>query len=212
MWKKLSPLLLLLLCSSCRFSRGEATPTAQTIASSPDKQSQLPSLAMVMEGKTIEIQNDWNGYSDITPIIRRYKLQLQNGELVGNSHIAVGGYGAAGIHQQATTKVKIPAVVTAQFLATLAKTPLKAGIYQPNIVRVDDYPHIRIVIKSAKQQAIFSSESQGDNNVPWKVTVGTEDPRNNYITSSDLPAQALKLLNPYLDNPGIDAIVKRRLR
>jgi hypothetical protein len=205
MYKKLSPLLLLLLCSSC-------TRSVQTAASSPDKQSQLPSLAMVMEGKTVEIQNDWNGYSDITPIIRRYKLQLQNGELVGNSHMAVGGYGAAGIRQQVTTKVKIPAVVTAQFLATLAKTPLTSGVYKPTIVRTDDYPHIMIVIKSAKQQAIFRSESQGDNHTPWKVVVGEEDPRKNYITNSDLPTQALKLLNPYLDNPGISAIIKRKHR
>ncbi len=202
MCKKLSPFFLLLLCSSC-------THSVDSVASSQAKQAELPSLAMVMEGKTVEIQNDWNGYSDITPILRHYKLQLQNGELVGNSHIAVGGYGAAGIHQQVTTKVKIPAVVTAQFFATLAKTPLKAGIYQPSIVRADDYPHIKIVIKSAQAQAIFSSESQGDNHTPWKVFVGA-DPRKNYITSSDLPAQALKLLNPYLDNPGIDRIIKLR--
>jgi hypothetical protein len=206
MYKKLSSLLLLFLCGSC-------TRSVQTAASSPGKQTQLPSLAMVMDGKTVEIKNDWNGYSDITPIIRRYKLQLQNGELVGNSHIAVGGYGAAGIHQQVTTKVKIPAVATAQFLATLAKTPLKTGIYQPTIVRVDDYPQIEIVIKSAQQQAIFRSQSQGDNRTPWKVMVGKVEPiEKYYITSSALPAQALKLLNPYLDNPGIDLIIKRRHR
>jgi hypothetical protein len=205
MCKKLSPLFLLLLCSSC-------TRTVDSVASSQGKQPQLPSLAMVMEGKTVEIQNDWNGYSDITPVLRRYKLQLQNGELVGNSHIAVGGYGAAGIRQQMTTKVKIPAVVTAKFLATLAKTPLKTGVYTPTMVRVDDYPHIRIVINSPQQQAIFSSESQGANHTPWKVIVGGKDSQQNYITNSDLPAQALKLLNPYLDKPGIDSIIKRRHR
>jgi hypothetical protein len=165
---------------------------------------------MVMTANTVEIQNDWNGYSDITPILRHYRLQLQNGELVGNSHIAVGGYGAAGIKQQVTTKVKIPAVVTAQFLELLAKTPLETGIYAPKIARADDYPRIGIVIKSAQQQAIFSSESQGANNVPWKVVVGNVDPRKNYITNSTRPAQALQLLDPYLNNSGIDAIIKRR--
>jgi hypothetical protein len=165
---------------------------------------------MVTAANAVEIQNDWNGYSDITPILRHSKLQLQNGELVGNSHMAVGGYGAAGIHQQVTTKVKIPAVVTAQFLEMLAKTPLQNGIYKPNIVRADDYPQIRIVIKSAQQQAIFSSESQGADNIPWKVTVGKVDPGKNYITNSNLPAQALKLLDPYLNNPGIDRIIKLR--
>jgi hypothetical protein len=213
MRKKLSPLLLLLLCSSCtQFSRGEAsrTPTVKLAASSPGKPPQLPNLAMVMTANTVEIQNDWNGYSDITPILRHAKLQLQNGELVGNSHIAVGGYGAAGIHQQVTTKVKIPAAVTAQFLELLAKTPVKTGVYTPKIVRADDYPKIAIVIKSTQQQTIFSSESQGVNNLPWKVTIGKVDPRQNYITNSHLPAQALKLLDPYLANPGIDGIIKRR--
>jgi hypothetical protein len=166
---------------------------------------------MVMAANTVEIKNDWNGYSDITPILRHYKLQLQNGELVGNSHIAVGGYGGAGIHQQVTTKVKIPAVVTAQFLELLAKTPIQTGIYKPKIVRVDDYPQIGIVIKTAQQQqAIFSSASQGEYNTPWKVMVGKVDPRNNYITTSNFPAQALKLLDPYLNNPGIDRIIKFR--
>ncbi len=163
---------------------------------------------MVMAANTVEIQNDWNGYSDITPVLRHAKLQLQNGELVGNSHIAVGGYGAAGIRQQVTTKVKIPAVVTAQFLATLAKTPLKTGVYTPTIVRADDYPRIRIVLKSPQQQAIFSSVSQGVNRTPWQVMVGTVDPSQNYITNSNLPAQALQLLAPYLNDPGIDRIIK----
>jgi hypothetical protein len=203
MCKKLSSLLLLLLCSSC-------TRTVDSAASIQAKQPQLPNLTMVVAANAVEIQNDWNGYSDITPVLRHYKLQLQNGELVGNSHIAVGGYGAAGIHQQVTTKVKIPAAVTTQFLEMLAKTPLQTGVYKPNIVRVDDYPKIGIVIKSAQQQAIFSSESQGADNVPWKVTVGKVDPSKNYITNSNLPAQALKLLDPYLNNPGIDRIVKLR--
>ncbi len=165
---------------------------------------------MVMAANTVEIQNDWHGYSDITPVLRHCKLQLQNGELVGNAHIAVGGYGAAGIRQQVTTKVKIPAVVTAQFLELLAKTPLQTGLYTPKILRVDDYPKIEILIKSAQQQAIFSSASQGVNNIPWQVMLGKGDPRKNYITNSNLPAQALKLLDPYLDNRGINGIIKRR--
>jgi hypothetical protein len=208
MSKKLSALLLFLLCSSC-------TKSVDPPARSQEPQPALPSLAMVTQGDTVEIQNDWNGYSDITPVLRHYKLHLQNRELVGNSHIAVGGYGGGGIRQQATTKVKIPAAVTAQFLAMLSKTPIEIGSYKPTIAHSDDYPHIRILVKFNQQQAIFSSESQGAQNIPWKVVVqpiGTKQPIEDYITSSNIPSQALKLLNPYLDKSGVDRIIGPRQR
>jgi hypothetical protein len=165
---------------------------------------------MVKQGETVEIYNDWNGYSDITPILRHYKLRLEHQQLVGNAHIAVGGYGAGGIHQQATTRVKIPVATTAQFLATLAKTPIKAGIYKPSIDRTDDYPHVKIQVKVKQQQIIFSSDSQGVSHVPWKVTIRRGDRTTDYISNSPIPAQALKTLSPYLDNPSIDQIIQRR--
>jgi hypothetical protein len=135
---------------------------------------------------------------------------VQNKELIGNSHIAVGGYGAAGIHQQATAKVKIPAAITAQFLATLAKTPIKLGTYKPLIKYSDDYPTVKIQVKVKHQQAIFSSQSQGVGQIPWKVTMRSGKTTTSYISNSDFPARSLKLLSPYLDNPGLDGIIQRR--
>jgi len=52
-----------------------------------------------MQTETVEIHNDWNEYSDITPILRRYKLRIKQQKLVGHADIAVGGYGAVGVHQ-----------------------------------------------------------------------------------------------------------------
>ena len=165
---------------------------------------------MVLQGKKVDISNDWNGYSDITPIIRRYKLRLKQQELVGNAHIAIGGYGAAGVRQQQTTRVKIPAAATAKFLATLAKTPLQVGVYKPAIVRSDDYPRIEIQVQLDRQKTTFSSESQGVGNAPWRVTVVRDNRQQEYISNSTVPAQALQVLNPYLDLPGIDRIIQRR--
>lgn len=209
MSKKLSALLLFLLCSSCTKS---VDPPAR---SQEEPQPPLPSLAMVAQGSTVEIHNDWNGYSDITPVLRHYKLRLQNRELVGKAHIAVGGYGGGGIRQQATTKVKIPAAVTAQFLAILSKTPIETGTYKPTITHRDDYPRIKIAINFNQQQVTFSSESQGTQNTPWKVIVRPIDkqqPSKDYITSSNLPSIALKLVNPYLDKSGVDRIIGPRQR
>ena len=206
MCKKLLPLLFLLLSSSCTQSRVNPAVPSQP---NPIKVS----LAHITTGKAIEIKNDWNGYSDITPIIRHQKLWLKpNKELVGNSYIAVGGYGAGGINQQATTKVTIPAGITVQFLATLAKTPIKKGTYKPLIKHSDDYPSVTIRVKSQQQQTIFTSQSQGVGRVPWQVTIQSAKNSTSYISNSNLPTQALKLLSPYIDNPSIDGIIQRRTK
>jgi hypothetical protein len=204
MYKKVSPLLLLLLLiSSCdRLS-------IESSAQSQPSEHQVP-LDVLQRAETVEIYNDWNGYSDITPILRHSKLRLDRQKLVGNSHIAVGGYGAAGIHQQKTAKVQIPAAVTAQFLATLAKTPLQVGTYKPRLDAIDNYPSIQIRVTVSGRQITFSSQSQADNYVPWKVTLQQKDRATEYISNSAFPAQALRLLNPYLDRTGLDAIVQRR--
>ncbi len=158
----------------------------------------------------VEIENDWNGYSDITPILRHYKLQLQNRALVGDSHIAVGGYGAAGIHQQATTKVNIPATLATEFLSTLAKTPLESGSYKPLIEHTDDYPSVTIEVKVNQQQVMFRSQSQGVSRAPWLVSIRSSTTHADYISNTNFPTQALQLLSPYLDNSGLDRIIQRR--
>ena len=200
MYKKLS-LSLLLLSSNC-------TSPIETAQSQP--LVTIPTLTTVMQTKTVEIHNDWNGYSDITPVSRHYKLRIKHQKLVGHAHVAVGGYGAAGVHQQQTTRVTIPTAVTTKFLAALAKTPLKVGIYQPKIGRIEDYPSIKIKIESDRQQVIFSSQSQASHYVPWKVTVTQANKTTAYISDSALPAQALQILNPYVDRAGIDRIIQRR--
>ncbi|MCY7335164.1 MAG: hypothetical protein LH613_02950 [Chamaesiphon sp.] len=201
MYKKLS--LSLLLLSSSWTSPLERAAQSQPLAT-------IPNLTTVMQTERVEIHNDWNGYSDITPILRHYKLRIKQQKLVGHAHVAVGGYGAAGVHQQQTTSVKIPAAVTTKFLAALAKTPLQVGIYQPKIERTEDYPSIKIKLESDRQQVIFSSQSQASNYVPWKVTVTQANKTTAYISDSDLPAQALQILNPYIDRAGIDRIIQRR--
>jgi hypothetical protein len=142
--------------------------------------------------------------------LRHYKLKLERQELIGNAHIAIGGYGAAGIRQQQTTKLKIPATVTTKFLATLAKTPLHVGKYQPKIDRTDDYPSIAIKIKIDRQLVTFSSQSQAKSHIPWQITISHKNTTTVYITNSPLPDHALQLLNPYLARPGIDQIIQRR--
>jgi hypothetical protein len=209
--KKLSPLLLLSLCVGCGNSQADSKQSQVLLT--PRSRSALPrrsNLNAVMQAQTVEIHNDWNGYSDITPILRHYKLRLVNKDLVGNTHIAVGGYGAGGIHQQRTTKVRVPAVVVTKFLTTLAETPLQAGIYKPLITRKDDYPSIEIQLKIDKKQVIFSSKSQGVDRIPWKIAIVENNTAKEYISNSPIPAQAFRLLNSSLDRSGVDGIIQQR--
>jgi hypothetical protein len=202
---KFSLLLLLLCCGAC-----SPTPVNTSTIQPPKLLASLPTLATIKQAATVEIKNDWNGYSDITPVLRHYKLKLDRQQLVGNAHIAVGGYGAAGIRQQRTTKIKIPAPIVSKFLTTLSKTPLQSGIYKPSLLKKDDYPAIEIQLKSDKKQVIFSSQSQGVDRTPWKVLITENNTTKEYITNSPIPAQAFRILNPSLDRSGVDGIIHRR--
>ncbi len=203
MSNKLSPLLLLFLCGGC-----SQAPVSKVLP--PKLLASLPTLTTVKQAATVEIQNDWNGYSDITPVLRHYKLKLDQQQLVGNAYIAVGGYGAMGIHQQRTTKVKIPAAIVSKFLATLSTTPLRLGAYKPKILKHDDYPMIEIKIKADQKQVTFSSKSQGVDRIPWKIAITENNTTKEYISNSAIPAQAFRLINPMLDRSGVDQIIQRR--
>jgi hypothetical protein len=205
MSNKLSPLLLLLLCGGC-----SPTSVNTSTIQQPKLLVSLPTLANVTQAATVEIKNDWNGYSDITPVLRHYKLKLDRHQLVGNAYIALGGYGAAGIRQQRTTKIEIPAPIVSKFLTTLSKTPLQAGIYKPSLPNKDDYPAIEIKIKADKKQVTFSSKSQGVDRIPWKISITENNATKEYISNSPIPAQAFRILNPSLDRSGVDGIIQRR--
>jgi hypothetical protein len=206
MSKKLSPLLSILLCSGCNQTLVVKTIKPPQLLTSLS----LPTLATVKQAATVEIQNDWNGYSDITPVLRHYKLKLHQQQLVGNAYIAVGGYGAAGIHQQRTTKVKIPAAIVSKFLTTLSTTPLQIGAYKPTILKTDDYPEIGIKITIDQQQITFSSKSQGVDRIPWQVAITENNTTTKYISNSPIPAQAFRQINSILDRSGVDQILQRR--
>jgi hypothetical protein len=203
MSKKLSPLVVVFLCSSCSQVPVEKVSQPKLLAS-------LPTLATIKRAATVEVKNDWNGYSDITPVLRRYKLKLDHQQLVGNAHIAVGGYGAMGIRQQRTTKVKVPPAIVSNFLTTLSTTPLQVGAYKPKLLNRDDYPDVEITIKVDRQQITFSSKSQGVDRIPWRVAISENNTTKEYISNSPIPAQAFRQINAVLDRSGLDHVIHRR--
>jgi hypothetical protein len=157
---------------------------------------------------SVEIKNDWNGYSDITPIVRHYKFLPQDEGLEGNGNFAVGGYGGYGIQQQYTKKIAINSTLTQQFLQTLAATKItKSSRYNPRRDRQDDYPDITIRIKTPSREVTFASRSQGEQNIPWQVQIKTKGKVESFVSNSPNPAEALDLLKEQIDHPGLDRAI-----
>jgi hypothetical protein len=159
---------------------------------------------------TVEIENDWNGYSDITPIVRHYRFKLENTALTGDGNFAIGGYGGYNIHQQYSKKIVVPATLTQQFLDKLAEAPLiLSKKYKPKFVRRDDFPRVVIRVKAPDREVVFSSRSQGENNAPWQVRVKRNKVTEYYVSNSPIPGLALDILKPQIDHPGLDTAISK---
>jgi hypothetical protein len=197
-------LLLVLVIAGCK---SQKTTVAPTVGSSVPSATALGTLSNVA---LLEIKNDWNGYSDITPIVRHYRLKPQANGLAGNGSFAVGGYGGYSIQQQYTRKVSISPALTQQFLQMLNGTKIaKSDRYQPKIERADDYPDVTIYLKLADREVTFASRSQGQNNVPWQIKIKTKTGMESFVSDSPNPAQALALLKAQIDHPGLEQAINK---
>ncbi len=192
--------LLFLLLTGCQ----NALPTKKVEHPQPPKiLVQLPPLRAAT---LVNINNDWNGYSDITPIVRHYQLKPQANGMSGNGYFAVGGYGGYNIHQQYTKKVNIPVLITQQFFKKINETKMySSSLYQPIIKNSDDYPAITIQITTPEQKVTFFSSSQGRNHAPWQIKIKDKT----YTSNSAAPAEALSILKPYIDHPGLEEVINK---
>jgi hypothetical protein len=160
--------------------------------------------------KMVEIKNDWNGYSDITPILRHYRLLPKGDGLEGNGSFAVGGHGGYGIKQQHIKKIAIDPTLTQKFLQTLSTTKItRSDRYNPHRDHRDDYPDITIYIKTADREVTFASRSQGPQNIPWQVRIKTKGKVESFVTSSTNPAQALASIKTQIDHPGLEQAIEK---
>jgi ankyrin repeat protein len=86
--------------------------------------------------------------------------------------------------------LRLSAREAALFLDTLAESALFHGEYRPAMFYLDHYPSTRIDVAVKGATISFASESQGEDQVPWQVTV---DGRS-WIVPSAHPARALRLV------------------
>jgi hypothetical protein len=209
-------------CRSSMFSRnfvvfllplvlfGCKVPQVATNFNRPPEGKPSGPVGSLGNASVVEIENDWNGYSDITPIVRHYRFKVDDTGLAGEGHFAIGGYGGYNIRQQYSKKILIPAPLTQQFLTKLAEAPLvTTRKYKPRFVRRDDFPRVTIRIKAPDREVVFFSRSQGEQNAPWQVRVKKNKVIEYYVSDSPIPGLAMDLLRPQIDHPGLDAAINK---
>lgn len=143
--------------------------------------------------RTIMIVDSWTGLSPAAPIKALFRLQPATDCFTGTAEFSVGGYSGAAINRSVPITVPLP--VMGEFLDLLESTPLEVGDYKPVMDHTDDYPTLRIAVRGKAGLVEFTSQSQGEQHIPWRVQLGGPDA---FVTYAGTPAQALDLLDPYL--------------
>jgi hypothetical protein len=143
---------------------------------------------------SVIIVNNRGGFSPTAPENRYYAIERSNdhSHFEGVARFSVGGNYDP---HQATVIINIPEATIKDFLQKLSQSHPESGQYNPKIEWTDSKPEIIIRLVYGKTEMIeFSSTSQGEEHFPWQVTYKGKS----YVINSGIPAQALKILNPYL--------------
>jgi len=142
--------------------------------------------------QAITIHDFWDGLSPAAPIRAMFRLKPATDCYAGTAQFSVAGY-TGEIRESAPITVPLP--VIEQFFELLESTPVKEGEYKPTMIQTDAYPEITITVESKAGNLRFYTTSQGDEHTPWQVSISGQGV---LVTDAGTPAQALKLLDPYL--------------
>jgi hypothetical protein len=148
--------------------------------------------------KEVRIQYYWDGFSNVTPIIREYRLQLQNGMLVGE-----GRFSIRILKIKNSSDVSIPQEVVKSFLGVLKTIKIEDKPCRSGIIMTDNYPYVSITLFTETGHTKIASTSQFEGYVPWCAILQGHQ----YKVDSDIPAQALNILKPYLKRDILDTMI-----
>ena len=166
---------------------------------------QLSRILQVSEIRSIQLEDDWNGLSPLSPITAHYSLQPDATGFSGQANFSVGGNWDIKSAVTETQTIQIPAKNVQAFLDKLAASSYTEGEYHPSTAWTDDYPSLNITIVLQTGSISFYSSSQGENRIPWAMSYGGKT----YIIDSSTPMAALGELDPYLEHSRLDALVNR---
>ena len=169
-------------------------------------------LPVLKSAQTIHIEEDWSGYNDIAPVLAHYDLANQNGRFEGKGFFSMGGALSASQQPVSTTApITVPMGAMQSLLNTLQSVRAHEGPY-PTPSCCDDYPSLKIELQLPTEKiTLFSTSNSGDyvrtrppdNGEPWMglyghVPWGLTFRGKTYIIDSPLPAQALAVIDGYL--------------
>ncbi len=129
-------------------------------------------VAWIRGAQEVEIEDSWGGLG--RPRNERWRLRREGSTWRGDGQVSEE--------------------VMKEFLERLEQAYLTRGAYVPRLEWTDDYPSLSIRLVGGDQTVEFSTESQGDGHVPWKVVWRGET----LIVRSDHPARALARLKSVL--------------
>ena len=153
---------------------------------------------------SIIVHDEWGGLSPVAPVIIEFTLLPDGQNYTGQVNYSVGGYFTK--TYQDTETILIPSESVELFLKKLSTANIKAGEYEPNITWTDDYPKISFRVEYESKVFEFSTESQGDKNIPWKLTI---DSTNVFVVNSGKPADALQILKSFLKDEKLNNLFQK---
>jgi hypothetical protein len=152
----------------------------------------------------VEILDAWAGLSPASPRVAEYQLDRELDCFLGGANFRVGEYPTLA----RTYPVEVPMIVVDRFVRDLESAPRRRGKYRPKITHTDDYPSIRIVLRSDSMRVVYWTMSQGREHVPW----ARQDGDGVVIIASPAPARAYEQLWEYLHRDKFDALATKRMR
>jgi hypothetical protein len=150
-------------------------------------------VAALEDTRVVIITDNWVGLSLLAPIGREYILRQAGEAFRGRATFSLGGMTSARVD------LVVPDDTMRVFIETLSRTPIREGSrYEPMLQWTDDFPHRTIVIDTPGGQVEFETESQGEGNVPWRLSCSGRSCGIDCVIDADTPAKALNDLQPFL--------------
>ena len=156
--------------------------------------SPLAEYVDLATARSIDIRSDWVGFSPIGATSAHYALSRSDAGYVGYAEFSVGKDSDSRRRHFAKEKIMVPMHIVQRFFDVLGKAPLMSGKYIPTFHHTDDYPFMRIQVMFAEGDVVLSTNSQGEDHSPWKVSSGSSE----CVSSSGIPVAAFDVLSPYL--------------
>lgn len=187
---------LLLFTAAC--SPGQDVFRTQTPNLVENTSNPKPVIPDLLGTQSVRIQDDWVGLAPEAPIAARFYLHRDGTQFTGTAEFEAGGF--SGDPLKATEEIAIPLEVMESFLLRLTDAPVEEGTYIIPPTHTDDYPQLSMNLTSGDWSVEFYSDSQNSDHTPWRFESSHPNGvcRHNCVIQSDVPTQALDLLNPYL--------------